>query len=249
MTGVMLEKESELSGAVVARAAGQQDQGGQSPMAAAEMERRIGLMGRLNDAAARLRQQPAPEVADHDAELWYAACFACTTSLQVVRLFRRQRAELPQRDLMGEAYLVALAQLAMEAEESRERLEGTAIPDLDDGLTNARAALLAEAHAAMDEMAETVAADLREFNQDLPVEIRPAMRGLPAVTERAAALVVGPADFQVGRFDEWDPNPPHAAGGLYIVYYYRGAKVVQSILDTPTRWDSRRPPLSSRLTG
>ena len=31
---------------------------------------------------------------------------------------------------------------------------------------------------------------------------------------------------------EWDPNPPHAAGGLYIVYYYRGAKVVQSILDT-----------------
>ena len=84
----------------------------------------------------------------------------------------------------------------------------------------------------MDEMAETVAADLREFNQDLPVEIRPAMRGLPAVAERAAALVVGPADFHVGRFDEWDPNPPHAAGGLYIVYYYRGAKVVQSILDT-----------------
>ena len=81
-------------------------------------------------------------------------------------------------------------------------------------------------------MAETVAADLRAFNQDLPVEIRPAMRGLPAVTERAAAMVIGPADFQVGRFDEWDPNPPHAAGGLYIVYYYRGAKVVQSILDT-----------------
>ena len=69
--------------------------------------------------------------------------------------------------------------LAMEAEESRERLEGTAIPDLDDGLANARAALLAEAHAAMDEMAETVAADLREFNQDLPVEIRPAMRDCP----------------------------------------------------------------------
>ena len=92
--------------------------------------------------------------------------------------------------------------------------------------------LLAEAHAALDEMAETVTADLREFNQDLPVEIRPAMQGLPAVTERAAALVVGPADFHVGRFDEWDPNPPHAAGGLYIVYYYRGAKVVQSILDT-----------------
>ena len=51
-------------------------------MAAAEMERRIGLMGRLNDAAARLRPQPEPEVADNDAELWYAACFACTTSLQ-----------------------------------------------------------------------------------------------------------------------------------------------------------------------
>ena len=186
----------------------------------------------MNDAAARLRQQPAPEVADHDADLWYAACFACITSLQVVRLVRRQRAELPQRDLMGEAYLVVLAQLAMEAEESRERLEDTAIPDIDDGLTDARATLLAEAHAALDEMAETVAADLREFNQDLPVEIRPAMQGLPAVTERAAALVVGPADFHVGRFDEWDPNPPHAAGGLYIVYYYRGAKVVQSILDT-----------------
>ena len=85
---------------------------------------------------------------------------------------------------------------------------------------------------AIDEMAETVATDLRVFNQDLPVGIRPAMRGLPAVTERAAAMVVGPADFHVGRFDEWDPNPPHAEGGLYIVYYYRAAKVVQSILDT-----------------
>ena len=232
LTGLLLEKESELSGAVVGRATRQQDQGEQSPMAAAEMERRIGLMGRLNDAAARLRQQPEPEVADHDAELWYVACFAGTTSLQVVRLFRRQRAELPRRDLMGEAYLVVLAQLAMEAEESREHLEGTAIPDLDDGLTDARAALLAEAHAAMGEMTETVAADLRAFNQDLPVEIRPAMRGLHAVTERAAAMVTGPADFHVGRFDEWDPNPPHAEGGLYIVYYYRGAKVVQSILDT-----------------
>ena len=229
LTGLMLEKESELSGAVVGGAAGQQDQGEESPIAAAEMERRIGLMGRLNDAAARLQQQPAPEVADHDADLWYAAC---TTSLQVVRLFRSQRVELPQRDPMREAYLVVLAQLAMEAEESRERLEDTAIPDIDDGLADARAALLAEAHAAIDEMAETVDADLRAFNQDLPVEIRPAMRGLPAVTERAAAMVIGPADFYVGRFGEWDPNPPHAAGGLYIVYYYRGAKVVQSILDT-----------------
>ena len=133
---------------------------------------------------------------------------------------------------MVEAYLAVLAQLATEAEESRERLEDTAIPDLDDGLTDARGALLAEAHAAIDEMAETVAADLLAFNQDLPVEIRPAMRGLPAVTERAVALVVGPADFHVGRFDEWDPNPPHAAGGLYIAYYYRGVKVVQSMLDT-----------------
>ena len=232
LTGLMLEKDSELSGAVGGRAAGQQDQGDQSPMSAAEMEQRIGLMGRLNDAAARLRQQPEPEVADNDADLWYAACFACITSLQVVRLFRRQRVELPQRDLMGEAYLVALTQLAGEAEANRERLEDTAIPNIDDGLANARATLLVEAHAAMDEMTETVAADLREFNQDLPVEIRPAMQGLPAVTERAAAMVVGPADFHVGRFDEWDPNPPHAAGGLYIVYYYRGAKVVQSILDT-----------------
>ena len=231
LTGLIMEKDSELSGAVVGRAARQQDQGEQSPMAAAEMERRIGLMGRLNDAAARLRPQAEPEVADHDAELWYAACFACTTSLQVVRLFRRQRAELPQRDLMGEAYLVVLTQLVGDAEASRERLEDTAIPDIDDGLANARATLLAEAHAAMDEMTETVAVDLRAFNQDLPVEIRPAMRGLPAVTERAAAMVVGPADFHVGRFDEWDPNPPHAEGGLYIVYYYRGAKGVQSILD------------------
>ena len=99
-------------------------------------------------------------------------------------------------------------------------------------MADARAALLAEAHAAIDEMAEAVDADLRAFNQDLPVEIRPAMRGLPEVAERAAAMLVGPADFYVGRFDEWDPNPPHAAGGLYIVYYYRGAKVVQSILDT-----------------
>ena len=230
LTGLLLEQESELPGAVVGGAVGQQGRGERSPMAAAEMEQRIGLMGRLNDAATRLRQQP--EVADNDADLWYAACFACTTSLQVVRLVRGQRAELPQRDLMGEAYLVVLAQLAMEAEESRERLEDTAIPDIDDGLTDARATLLAEAHAAIDEMAETVAADLREFNQDLPVEIRPAMQGLPAVTERAAALVVGPADFYVGRFGEWDPNPPHAEGGLYIVYYYRGAKVVQSILDT-----------------
>ena len=56
LTGLMLEKESELSGAVVGGAAGQQDQGEQSPRAAAEMERRIGLMGRLNDAAARLRR-------------------------------------------------------------------------------------------------------------------------------------------------------------------------------------------------
>ena len=57
LTGLMLEKESELSGAVVGGAAGQQDQGEESPMAAAEMERRIGLMGRLNDAAARLRHR------------------------------------------------------------------------------------------------------------------------------------------------------------------------------------------------
>ena len=128
LTGLLLGKERELPDAVVGRAVGQQDQGEQSPMSAAEMEQRIGLMGRLNDAAARLRQQPEPEVADHDADLWYAACFGCITSLQVVRLFRRQRAELPQRDLMGEAYLVVLAQLAMEAEESRERLEETAIP-------------------------------------------------------------------------------------------------------------------------
>ena len=134
LTGLLLEQESELSDAVVGRAAGQQDQGEQSPMAAAEMEQRIGLMGRLNDAAARLRPQPEPEVADNDADLWYAACFACTTSLQVVRLFRSKRAELPQRDPMREAYLVVLTPLVGSAEENRERLEDTAIPDIDDGL-------------------------------------------------------------------------------------------------------------------
>ena len=114
LTGLMLEQERELPEAVVGGAARQQDQGEQSPMAATEMEQRIGLMGRLNDAAARLRPQPEPEVADNDADLWYAACFACTTSLQVVRLFRRQRAELPQRDPMREAYLVVLTPLVME---------------------------------------------------------------------------------------------------------------------------------------
>ena len=92
-------------------------------MAATEMERRIGLMGRLSDAAAWLRQQPAPEVANNDAELWYAACFACITSLQVVKLVNGQRTELPQRDLMSEAYLVVLTPLVGGAEENRERLD------------------------------------------------------------------------------------------------------------------------------
>ena len=104
LTGLMLEKESELSGAVVGGVAGQRAQDEQSPMAAAEMERRISLMGRLNDAAAQLRQQPEPEATDNDAEFWYATCFVCIANLQVVRQVRRQRAELPQRDLMGEAY-------------------------------------------------------------------------------------------------------------------------------------------------
>ena len=45
---------------------------------------------------------------------------------------------------MVEAYLVVLTQLAREAEEGRERLEHTAITDIDYGLANARAALLAE---------------------------------------------------------------------------------------------------------
>ena len=232
LTGLMLEQERELSGAVVGRAARQQDQGEQPPIAATEIEQRVGLMGRLNHAAARLRPKSEPGGEDNDAALWYAACLACTSGLQVVRLFRRKRAELARLDPMWGAYLVVLAPLLESAEENRERLEYTAVPDIDDGLAEARAALLAEAHAAIGEMKETVAADLREFNRDLPVEIRPAMRGLPAVADRAAAMLVGPADFHVGRFDEWDPNPPHAEGGLYIVYHYRGAKVVQSMLDT-----------------
>ena len=49
LTGLMLEKESELSGAVVGRAVGQQDQGEETPMSAAETERRISLIGRLNE--------------------------------------------------------------------------------------------------------------------------------------------------------------------------------------------------------
>ncbi len=232
LTGLMLEEERELSGAVAGGTARQQDRGERSPTAAAEIEQRRGLMGRLNDAAARLRTRSEGEGEDNDAALWYAACLACTSGLQVVRLFRRRRAELPRLDPMWEAYLVVLAPLLGSAEENRERLEYTAVPEIDDGLADARATLLAEAHAAIDEMTETVAADLREFDWDRPVEIRPAMRGLPAVAERAAATLVGPADFHVGRFDEWDPNPPHAEGGLYIVYHYRGAKVVQSMLDT-----------------
>ena len=231
LTGLMMEQERELFSPVVGGAAREQDQGEQSPIAATENEQRIVLMGRLNDAAARLRPQSEPEGEDNDAALWYAACFACTSSLQVVRLFRRKRAELLRLDPMWEAYLVVQAPLLGSAEENRERLEYTAVPDIDDGLADARATLLAEARAAIDEMTETVAADLREFSQDLPVEIQPAMRGLPAVAERAAAMLVGPADFHVGRFDEWDPTPPHAEGGLYIVYYYRRAKVVQSMLD------------------
>ena len=230
LTGLMLEQERELSGAVVGRAAREQDQGEQSPTAASEIEQRRGLMGRLNDAAARLRTRSEGE--DNDAALWYAACLACTSGLQVVRLFRRRRAELPRLDPMWEAYLVVLIPLLESAEENRERLEHAAVPEIADGLADARATLLSEAQAAIDEMTETVASDLREFNQDRPVEIRPAMRGLPAVAERAAAMLVGPADFHVGRFDEWDPNPPYAEGGLYIVYHFRGAKVVQSMLDT-----------------
>ena len=85
LTGLIMEQERELPDAVVGGAAGQQDQGEQSPMAATEMEQRIGLMGRLNDAAARLRPQPEPEVADHDADLWYAACFACFACIATSR--------------------------------------------------------------------------------------------------------------------------------------------------------------------
>ena len=201
LTGLMMEQERELSGAVVARAAREQDEGEQSPTAAAEFEQRIGLMGRLNHAAARLRRQSEREGEGNDAALWYAACFACTSSLEVVRLFRRRRAELSRLDLMWEACLVVLAPLMESAKENRERLEYAAVPDIGDGLADARATLLAEAHAAIDEMTESVAADLREFNQDLPVEIRPAMQALPVVAERAVATLVGPADFHVGRFE------------------------------------------------
>ena len=65
MTGLMMEQERELSGAVVGRAARQQDEGEESAIAAAEIEQRIGLMGRLNHAAARLRPQLEPEGEDN----------------------------------------------------------------------------------------------------------------------------------------------------------------------------------------
>ena len=78
-------------------------------------------MGRLNDAAARLRPQSESEGEDNDAALWYAACFACTSSLQVVRLFRPKRAELPRLDPMWEAYLVVLAPLLGSAEQAPQR--------------------------------------------------------------------------------------------------------------------------------
>ena len=114
LTGLMMEQERELSGAVVGGAAREQEQGEQSPIAAAEIEQRIGLMGRLNDAAARLRPKSEPtgaDGADNDAALWYAACFSCTSGLQVVRLFRGKRAGLARLDPMWEAYLVVLAPL------------------------------------------------------------------------------------------------------------------------------------------
>ena len=116
LTGLMMEQERELSGAVVGRAAREQDEGEQSPTAAAEFEQRIGLMGRLNDAAARLRRQSEREGEGNDAALWYAACFACTSSLEVVRLFRRRRAGLSRLDLMWEGYMVVLAPLIGECQ-------------------------------------------------------------------------------------------------------------------------------------
>ena len=249
LTGLMLEQERELSGAVVGRAAREQDQGEQSPTAAAEFEQRIGLTGRLNQAAARLRRQSEREGEDNDAALWYAACFACTSSLEVVRLFRRRRTVLARLDPMWEGYLVVLAQLLESAEENRERLEYTIVPDIGDGLAEARATLLAEAREAIDEMRETVTADLREFNRDLPVEIRPAMRGLPAVAERAVAMLVGPADFRIGRFDEWDPNPPHAGGRTLHRLLLPRRQGGPSRYWTPTRWDFLRRRLRSRWTG
>ena len=165
-----------------------------------------------------------------------------------MRLFRRQRVELPRRDLMGEAYLVVLTHLVGDAEANRERLEDTAIPNIDDGLANARATLLVEAHAAMDEMTETVAVDLRAFNQDLPVEIRPAVRGVPRwpnarplcwsdrLTSTSDASTSGTPTRHTPRADFTSSTT--TAGPKWSSRYW-----------TPSRWDSRRPRLSSRLTG
>ena len=151
---------------------------------------------------------------------------------------------------MGEAYLVVLAQLAMEAEESRERLEDTAVPDID-GRAGRRPSDAAGGKRTppSTRWRKPWPRDLREFNQDLPVDIRPAMQGLPAVTERAAALVIGPADFHVGRFDEWGPQPAARRGRT--VHRLLLPRRQSGPVDywTPTRWDSRRRRLNSMLTG
>ena len=234
LTGLMLEKLNEFE-AIMAETSGSQD----DPVGEAAAARHTALMDRVRDAAERVRRQREPASENGDASLWYAACFDCTTVLEAVRRFHQLRAELPQGDPMRDPWLTIMLDLAQEASGNRARLQDTAIPDLDDGLAVARAALLAEAHAALDELEETVATNRREFNQGLPMVIRPALAALPAVAERAAAAEIGPADVHIARFDEPDPTSPHARGGLAVVYYYRGAKVVQSMLETyPTGFPS-----------
>ena len=208
LTGLMLEKLNEFE-AIMAETSGSQD----DPVGEATAARHTALMDRVRDAAERVRRQREPASENGDASLWYAACFDCTTGLEAVRRFHQLRAELPQGDPMRDPWLTIMLDLAQEASGNRARLQDAALPDLDDGLAVAREALLAEAHAALDELEETVATNLREFNLGLPVVIRPALTALPAVAERAAAAEIGPVDVHIARFDEPDPTSPHARGG------------------------------------
>ena len=244
LTGLMLEKLSELEAIMAETPGTQDDPEDEPPVGEAAAERRTALMDRVRDAAERVRRQREPASENPDASLWYAACFDCTTGLEAVRRFHQLRVELPQEDPMRDACLAIMLNLAQEAAGNRDRLRDTALPDLNDGLAVARAVLLAEAHTAIEELEEVVATNRREFNRGLPVVIRSALAALPAVAERAATAEIGPADVHIARFDEPDPTSPHARGGLAMVYYYRGAKVVQSMLDTyptgfPADWARR----------
>ena len=155
LTGLMLENLNEFE-AIIAETPGSEDE---PPVGEAAAARHTALMDRVRDAAERVRRQREPASENGDASLWYAACFDCTTGLEAGRRFHQLRAELPQGDPLRDPCLTIMLDLAQEASGNRDRLRDTALPDLNDGLAVARAALLAEAHAALDELEETVATD------------------------------------------------------------------------------------------